>query len=820
MDRYICIHGHFYQPPRENPWLEDVEIQDSAYPYHDWNERITAECYEPNARARILDDEGWIVRIVNNYARISFNFGPTLLSWMQEKTPEVYHAILEADRQSMDHFSGHGSAMAQGWGHIILPLANKRDLDTQVLWGVRDFEHRFGRKPEGMWLAESAVNTACLEALVDHGIKFTVLAPRQAGRIRKVGDKSWEDVGERIDPSRAYECRLPSGRTIALFFYDGPISQAVAFERLLNRGEYFADRLLSAFDDTRTWPQLAHIATDGETYGHHHRHGEMALAYALHQIDNDEHVRLTNYGEFLAKHPPTHEVQIAEDSSWSCYHGVERWRSNCGCNTGGNLGWTQEWRKPLRDALDWLRDQLIPIYEQHAGALLKDPWKARDEYITLLLDRSRENIERFLNAHAREPLDQDRTIRALKLLEMQRHAMLMYTSCGWFFDELSGIETTQVIFYAGRAIQLTQSAIDINLEEEFLRRLEAAKSNIPERRDGRKIYEDFIRPAFVDLQSVGAHYAISSLFEEFEDRTRVFCYDVETSQIRRRSAGRAQLRVGRASITSGITLNTQDFAFAALHLGDHVMNAGIRALTKAAETSEKQGDTSTPLPDLQKAAEAIESAFDSADFGEVLRLMNDTFGESNYSLRSLFRDEQHKVMRRVLDPTLAAVDGQYRQIYEQHAGLIRYLTSLSLPVPRRIATPATFVINATFRAAAEATPPDIERMRAMVEEAHQVGVTLDQLTLSFVLDRTISQVARELAESPHDLERLERLNQLASLTNDLPFEVSIANAQNVLYSLVQNVRPRIIESAGGRDADAQRWIEALDRLGEVLRVRV
>jgi alpha-amylase/alpha-mannosidase (GH57 family) len=809
VDRYICIHGHFYQPPRENPWLEAIEIQDSAYPFHDWNERITAECYQPNARARILDSEGWIVRMSNNYARISFNFGPTLLSWMEEFAPDAYQAILEADRQSMDRFSGHGSALAQGWGHIILPLSSDRDRHTQIKWGIRDFEHRFKRRPEGMWLPETAVNTPTLEVLAEHGIAFTILAPRQAARTREIGAEEWDEVGERIDPSRAYLCTLPSGRTINLFFYDGPISQAVAFERLLERGEYLAGRLLNAFDDERESPQMVHIATDGETYGHHHRHGEMALAYALEQIETAERVHLTNYGEFLEKHPPTHEVEIVEDSSWSCYHGVERWRNNCGCNTGGNEGWNQEWRKPLRDALDWLRETLLPLYEQQAGRLFKDPWKARDAYIEVLLNRSHDNIDRFLAEHAREPLDDDQKVRALKLLEMQRFALLMYTSCGWFFDELSGIETTQVIFYAGRAIQIARDALGQEVEEEFLTRLEAARSNIPERKDGRRIYEMIVRPAFVNLQSVAAHYAISSLFEEFEDRTRVFCFDVETVSLRRRITGRAQLRTGHLRITSGITLRADEFAFAALHLGDHVMNAGVRP--------HRAGDDDGGFAQVE---EAIGAAFDAADYTEALRLMNDTFGESTYALRSLFRDEQHKVMRLVLQPTLSAVDEQYRQIYGQHAGLIRFLAGLNLPVPRRLITPATFVINAAFRAAAEAEPPDIERMRAAAEEAHQVGVALDQLTLSFVLDRTLSRLAGELAESPRDLQRAERLSGVVSLVRELPFEVNLAFAQNIFYSLVQDVLPQLRAAAATDDLEAGPLVKEFENLGEQLRVHV
>src|SRR5262245_34035882 len=365
MKRYVCIHGHFYQPPRENPWLETVERQETAYPYHDWNERITAECYAPNAASRILDAGDRILKIVNNYGQISFNFGPTLLSWLQHHAADTYEAILQADRASVQRFSGHGSALAQAYNHLIMPLANTADLRTQVTWGIRDFRSRFGRQPEGMWLPETAVNLATLDALAEHGIRFTILAPHQAARVRTPAGKWLEVSGGRIDPTQAYLQKLPSGREIALFFYDGPVARGVAFEGVLKNGEYFAQRLMEIQGD-HTDAQLVHIATDGETYGHHHRHGDMALAYALYQIENRGLAELTNYGAYLERYPPTHEVEISEDTSWSCAHGIERWRSNCGCRTGGADHWNQEWRAPLRAALDWLRDALIPLYEQRA----------------------------------------------------------------------------------------------------------------------------------------------------------------------------------------------------------------------------------------------------------------------------------------------------------------------------------------------------------------------------------------------------------------------------------------------------------------------
>ena len=385
MNKFICVHGHFYQPPRENPWLEEIEVQDSAYPYRDWNERINAECYNPNTASRILGSNRNIIDIINNYSKISFNFGPTLLSWMEEHAPDVYHKILEADVLSRKQFSGHGSAIAQVYNHIIMPLANERDRRTQVIWGIEDFKSRFGRDPEGMWLSETAVDTLTLEILAEYGIKFTILAPRQAKAIKPLNEEEWTDVSQgTIDPKRVYLCNLPSGNSITLFFYDGSISQEIAFGDLLNDGSNLLERMDRTFRDDDEI-QISHIATDGETYGHHQKHGDMALAYFLHLVEEREDLQLTIYGEFLEKNPPEWEVQIIDETSWSCVHGVERWKSDCGCNTGMHPGWNQQWRKPLRETLDWLRDKMIEIYEREGKRFTKDVWKLRDAYIKIIL---------------------------------------------------------------------------------------------------------------------------------------------------------------------------------------------------------------------------------------------------------------------------------------------------------------------------------------------------------------------------------------------------------------------------------------------------
>ena len=340
--RYVCIHGHFYQPPRENPWLNVVEVEDSAAPFHDWNERITRECYAPNTRSRLLDSQGRITHLLNNYAWISFNFGPTLLSWMADFAPEVLPGDHRGRPAEPERRGGHGNALAQNYNHIIMPLASRAGQGDPGRLGDRRFPPSVRCKPEGMWLAETAVDIETLEVLAEAGIRFTILAPRQARRWRKLGEKAWEEIPDGIDPSRAYLCRLPSGRSIVLFFYDAIVSRDVAFERLLDSGERFLDRIFQGFDDRREHAQLMHIATDGESYGHHHPHGDMALAYVLDRLAQHPDVRLTNYGEFLELHPPEWEVEVHENSSWSCAHGVERWRSDCGCRSRGD--WNQNAR--------------------------------------------------------------------------------------------------------------------------------------------------------------------------------------------------------------------------------------------------------------------------------------------------------------------------------------------------------------------------------------------------------------------------------------------------------------------------------------------
>lgn len=803
--RYVCIHGHFYQPPRENPWLDRVETQDSARPYHDWNERITAECYAPNAMSRILNDRDEIVRIVNNYARISFNIGPTLLSWLEMNEPEIYAAVIAADVESREYFGGHGSAIAQTYNHMILPLATPRDRRTQVKWGVRDFEHRFGRRPEGMWLGEAAVDTDSLEALAENGIRFTVLEPHQAARVRAIGEAGWEDVsGGRIDPSRAYRAKLPSGNEIALFFYDGPISRAVAFENLLSRGEYLAGRLLSAFDDSRSAAQLVHIATDGETYGHHHRHGDMALAFALDVIDGGESARLTNYAEFLESHPAEHEVEIHEGTSWSCAHGVERWRSDCGCRTGGESWWNQRWRAPLRAALDQLRDAAGEIYVRRASEFFADPWEARDAYIAVVLDRGESSIDRFFNAQQKRMLTQAERVTALELLEMQRHAMLMYTSCGWFFNELSGIETVQVIQYAARVCQLASKAAQADLETRFVSDLAKAESNFREHRDGAQIYEKWVRPSILDLDRVAGHFAVLSLFEECDDVSDVYSYRIERVASHRIDHGRTRVVLSRLKVRSCITLEERTFTTGILDLGDIHIAGGVR----------DDADGSI----IDALSRDLARSVTSTDFPLLLKILEAHLGELRLSIRSLFRDEQRRIVGKLSRATLEEAEMAFRQLHESFVPLSKLHADLTIPLPKAIAVAAEFDLNRRLQRAVERTDVSRQQVESLLAQADSERVALDEETL-YVLKRRIDHLVAQFEKNPDDLETLQTLEQLVDLVVHMKWSVDLWRAQNSYYRMHRTVLPqfRIIEERG--DEHAKEWIATFERLGEDLKVR-
>lgn len=744
--KYVCIHGHFYQPPRENPWLETIEYQDSAYPFHDWNERINVECYAPNAASRILDDNGLIREIVNNYEKISFNMGATLLSWLEEKDPETYQKILDADKASMAHFSGHGSAVAQVFSHLIMPLANDRDKRTQVRWGIDDFKHRFKRMPEGIWLAETAVDTPTLEILAEEGIKFTILAPRQAKAFRKIGEDKWNELGHaEVDPRRAYLCNLPSGKKIALYFYDGRVAQDVAFNNLLSNGAALAGRILETIDYNSDEPQIANIATDGESYGHHHRYGEMALSSAIHHIEQNQDVKLTNYAEFLELCPPTYEIQIHENSSWSCVHGVERWRSNCGCHTGGGHNWHQQWRAPLREALDWLNDELIHIYESKAGQFFDDVWAVRDAFIDVILDRSEENVIAFLDKHAKQKTSTSDRIFMLRLLELQRNAILMYTSCGWFFNDISGIETTQILKYACRTIYYARQVAGIDLQEQFISLLEKAPSNIAEHKNGAEIYRNLVLPTEVGLERTGMHFAVSSLFKKRSESLKIFNYTAYSEDFDRFKGGNQRLIVGRTIIKSHITHSEKRFSFAVLYLGQQHIIGHISL------------DMNVAIFDEMKVG--IKKAFEASDVGEVLQIMQFYFGPQKFSINTLFKDEKIKILNKILNKNLDSASLMLRRIYKDNYHLMNTLLQNDLPVTLQYKEIVQYVLNVDLANFFRQELLAIDELTRIASEFVKWNVRIeDKKAIQLEANSSIYNALLRLKADDMNVERMKRVN--------------------------------------------------------------
>jgi alpha-amylase/alpha-mannosidase (GH57 family) len=709
--KYVAIHGHFYQPPRESPWLERIELQDSAAPYHDWNERVSAECYEPNTAARRVDGENRIVDVVDNFEALAFDVGPTLMAWLERERPAVYAAILDADRRSRAT-RGRGNAIAQAYGHAILPLCSRRDKVTQVRWGLADFRRRFGRESEGMWLPETAVDRETLAVLADEGVRFTLLAPSQAASVREPGG-DWRPATAGLDSRQAYRCEVGSGRSIAVFFYDGALSHGIAFGDLLRSGDALAARLLAGLDH-RPSAQLVHAATDGETYGHHHRFGEMALAAACARIRAIGDTALTNHAAFLAAHPPGADARIVEGSSWSCTHGVERWRADCGCRAGHEAGWNQRWRAPLREALDWLRDVVDPLFEREGGALLTDPWAARDAYVDVVLDRSPATVAAFLERHARRPLDATDRLRALECLELQRHRLLVYTSCGWFFDDVSGIETTQVLRYAARVIQLAQAlGGGAGLEAELVRRLGSAPSNVPAFRNGAGVWRNRVVPSVVDLPRVAAHYALAAPSERYGGSVEMHAYRVERREWGTISAAEASLAVGRVRVTSAVTGETAEADVAASHSTAGDLHCRVR--------------TSRGPTGLASARAALFRAFLGEGPPGIFPALDRHFESGRpCGTEAMFVDERRRLLARVREARLPPA--AFRSEAATSAESLLAALRSEGPVPDALLQDVGPLVARTTRAelaalaADGAVGPRVDRIRTLALTARSLGI--------------------------------------------------------------------------------------------------
>lgn len=782
-------------------------MQESAAPYHDWNERITLECYGPNTAARICSHEGKILDIRNNYRRISFNFGPTLLQWMELNRPEAYEEILAADRLSAEERGGHGNSLAQCYNHTIMPLAGKREKALQVEWGLEDFRRRFERDPEGMWLPETAVDTESLEILAANGIRFTVLAQRQARQWRNRGprDGPWHSCdGASIDPTRPYVCPLPSGRSIVLFFYDQPISQAIAFEGLLHDGVHFASRLMMGFSPARDWPQILSIATDGESYGHHHQNGEMALAYALHVVERDRLARLTNFGEYLSLHEPMAEVRPWESSSWSCVHGVERWRSDCGCNSGMHPGWHQKWRGPLRAAFRMIADAAESVYTEEAPGLFRDPEAALRDYVRVLIGERGEKPRRFLEQHAIDPLDHGESVRALRLMEIMRNGQLIFTSCAWFFDEVSGIETVQNLKYAGRLLQLIRPYRG-KLEARFLELLLSTPSNIPGLGSGAAAYDRFVRPQIVDIQRVIAHHAIVNHDRRCDGPHHLFAYELRERDGIVRGAGATSLKIARVHATCLVDGEQAEAIYVVIHFGGHDFRCSVRAIAGEGAFEEIR-DTLLPVLEHQSLT-------------SLVRAVDDHFGKDFHALNHLFSEGRRELLQRITIRSFERYENSLAAIYTENRKFMDYLLDAGAPLPEGFLAAADFVLK-----------------KQLLEELSRFLETGDDALLNEIaaymlryhvrakdpiilrrFEQALEVAFHRLAGDP-TAERCQAAGALVELIRKLHLPVNYWEEQNIVFALVHGrPLPRCLGANGGVVHDRAKPVSsALARLADRL----
>ena len=795
-NKYICIHGHFYQPPRENAWLETIQRQESANPFHDWNERINFECYAPNAAARLTDGEKQIIKITNNYKRINFNIGPTLMSWIEDFDPDTYQRILEADRRSQDLFDGHGSAIAQVYNHMIMPLANRLDKETQIIWGIADFERHFLRKPEGIWLAETAVDFETLELCVKHGIKYTILAPRQAKAFRKIGDPDWIQGG--VDSKRPYLCHLPNGTSIHLFVYDGEIAQDVAFKGILNDGYRFAQKLASHFDNN-DYPQLVHVATDGESYGHHHHHGEMALAACIDEIDKREDVSITNYGQYLELFPVEYEIQIHENSSWSCVHGIERWRSNCGCNTGGT-SWHQEWRSGLRNLLDELRDKVSPIFEKTLRDFGVDPWNARNEYIDVILNRSQNSLTEYLETIGATQLENDQIITLFRSLEMQRNAMLMFTSCAWFFDELSGIETNQVLQYALRVIKYTEQISDFNFYDEFVAKLKKIPSNVFE--NGAESFLQNVVPSQLELRRAGIHFAIYSLFTKDPENITLYNYSFEIKSYKKIRAGIQKFAVGQISMRSKVTHSRKDFCFSVLYLGQQNI---IGSIMKDMEDEQ-----------FWEMYDKGSKAFQGANLGMVINTMEEYFDGDRFTIWHLFQDEKKTLLKDISTQNLQKLETDFREVYNDNYQLMNGMLNANFDIPDAFMSAVRYILNYDLAQFFKQPKLRINELRRLASEIEKWNIKIENIS-SFKLSATerifyeISALSPQLA-SYKTIVQLNDIFEIIYRKMDIP--LSVWKSQNRYYRILRSFQKKEAEYPN------EAWKDAFFDLGRNLGVKV
>jgi hypothetical protein len=807
--KHLVIHGHFYQPPRENPWTEKIERQAGAAPYHDWNDRIENECYLPNSLSRRLDDHGRITKLINNYEWISFNFGPTLISWIEDNDPGVYARILAADTASAKRLNGHGNAIAQCYNHVIMPLASRRDQETQIRWGLHDFERRFGRKSEGIWLPETAINAVTLEILIGFGIRFIVLSPHQALRMRPLDDSShWKDVSKGTIPAGfPYRCFAPGAkgkkdqnRFIDIYFYDAELSNDVSFNHLLRNGDGFADAITLAYP--RGGDDLVVVATDGEIYGHHEPFADMALSYLIESAAPRRGFTLSNFGAYLDDHAPRFEVELkpgpnGEGTAWSCAHGVGRWKEDCGDSAGGRPGWNQKWRAPLRAGFTTLRETLAAMYEREGVELFSDPWKARDDYVLVIEHRDGETAREFVRSRARRELSPKETSRALALLECQRNAQLMFTSCGWFFSDISGIETVQIMRYAARAIELAGHGHWLSLEKRLLADLKGAVSNVPGTGTGANIYNRAVKESILNRPCLVALYAISSHLSEAEAATEIYGYPVRPLDevFRRIDAPGVEdhVKIGALEIASPYTLEAAVYEYL-LYVEDEA--------SFVCYVRERRRET-----EYRAMVERITKLAEAARVPEIRPAAAEHFGQRRFTIRDFLPEDRENVLRRFAGKRLAVIESRFSDIYLESKHLLILLKDANIPVPQNLLIPAQThltkkLVGEVERWERSLDPAGLEGIRSIVSEAAVFGVPIDTSSAAASFSDLILEKVKAF-EGDLDPAAASALEQFVNLADEMGIKTNYRDIQNRLYLILDTKIEPLLDQLAGRPADRE-----------------
>ncbi len=798
MKKAICIHAHFYQPPRENPWLEYVEQQSSAYPFHDWNERITIECYEPNSASRLVNNENKIVDIVNNYSKISFNFGPTLLQWMKKFQRDAYESIVKSDEKSVRE--KNPAAIAQCYNHMIMPLCNSRDKTTQIIWGIKDFEHHFKRKPLGMWLPETAVDIKTLEALAKEKIKFTILAEHQAKEIKKISSDLFQRPETNLSLNSPYLCKLPSGKSILIFIYNGDISYKISFSTLLSNGIDFAKELINKFNNKNDF-QLVSAATDGETFGHHKKFGDMALASCLRFLQK-QNVNIYSYSKYFEETTVLYEMKINENTSWSCAHGIGRWKEDCSCNTGAYPKGNQKWRKFLRESLDFIRDELNKNYEKTIKAFNIDPWELRNDYISVILDRSKKNIDDFLKRNINKSLSNEEKTTILTSLEIQRHLMLMYTSCGWFFDDISNIETIQILRYAKRALQL---ANDQDLEKKFIALLEKAQSNDESLKNGKIVYEKFVNPSMLTLENILSHYAIALLFEDFDKITHFLCYEFIINDLNKEIIGSNLLFKGKISVTSLITYETKELYFICVFLYPFTVYSYVESL-------EKDSDYFSFLKNVQ-------NLFSSNKFFELNELFLENKKNKNiYSFWDMFTDEKNKILQKLLKNLFKSFKDIMKKELENKMQIFCEIKAQNIYLPEMLNRSLDLYFYFEIYDLIQCNGFELCKCNELIKRAKQWNINFETEHIRLEAEKKLKELFIIWEKSPLNIHIMEKIiNFLIIFVKKLNIKINLWHSQNAFFSIKKEHKSTIdkIEST-----ISHKWNELFFQIADLLNFKL